>query len=86
MKKLEKLITGQGEDYTTRCLLDYDYIKKNYRLISIDLSWQKELDAGPKAIQIEFVGELRKLGNNDNADNDKSMFVLKFLDKIKELD
>ena len=36
------------------------YIKNNYRLITVDLSRQKELDADPKAIeQIEFVGKLK---------------------------
>ena len=30
---------------------DYDYIKIGYRLIAVDLSRQKELDAYPKAIQ-----------------------------------
>ena len=36
------------------------YIKNNYRLIAVDLSRQKELDADPKAIeQIEFVGKLK---------------------------
>ena len=39
-KKTRKL-TGQGEDYTTGCLLDYEYIKKYYRLIAVDLSRQK---------------------------------------------
>ena len=59
---IRKLTTGQGEDYTTRCLLNYDYIKNHYRLIAVDLSRQKELDADPKAIQqIEFVGQLKKL-------------------------
>ena len=50
--KLEnrKLTTGQGEDYTTGCLLDYEYIKDHYRLIAVDLSRQKQLDADPKAI------------------------------------
>ena len=38
MKKLENLEKGQGEDYTTGCLLDYDYIKNHYRLIAVDLS------------------------------------------------
>ena len=33
-------------------------MKNHYRLIVIDLSRQKELDADPKAIhQIEFVGQ-----------------------------
>ena len=26
---IRKLTTGQEEDYTTECLLDYDYIKKS---------------------------------------------------------
>ena len=44
-----KLTTGQG-DYTTGCLLDYDYIKNNYRLIAVDLSRQQELGTVPKVI------------------------------------
>ena len=32
-------------------LLDYNYIRNHYRLISLDVSRQKELDAEPKAIQ-----------------------------------
>ena len=42
---IRKLTTGQGEDYTTECLLDYDYIKTHYRLIAVDLNKQKELHA-----------------------------------------
>ena len=37
--------------------------------------------------QIEFVGRLKKLDDNDNATddrNDQSMFVLTILEKIKE--
>ena len=60
-KEIRKLTTGQGQDYTTGCLLDDDYIKNRYRLIEVDLSRQKELDAYPKAIQqVEFVGQLKK--------------------------
>ena len=56
-EEIRKLTTGQGEDYTTGCLLDYEYIKNHYRLIASDLSRQKELDADPKTIQqIKFVG------------------------------
>ena len=59
-EKTRKLTKGQGEDYTTGCLLDYDYIKNHYRLKAFDLSSQKELDADPKAIQqIEFVVQLK---------------------------
>ena len=50
-EEIRKLTTGQGEDYTTECLLDCDYIKNHYRLIAVDLSRQKKLDAEPKAIQ-----------------------------------
>ena len=54
-----KLTTGQSEDYTTGCLLNYEYIKNHYRLIAVDLSRQNELDADPKVIQeIEFVRQL----------------------------
>ena len=43
--------TGQGDDYTTGCLLDFAYFeKKNYRLIAVDLSKQKALDADSRAI------------------------------------
>ena len=59
-EEIGKLTTGEGEDYTTGCLLEYDYIKNNYRLIAVDLSRQKEIDTDPKAIQqIEFVGQLK---------------------------
>ena len=43
---------GQSDDYTTNCLLDFAYLKKNYRLIAADLSKQKALDADSRAIQL----------------------------------
>ena len=49
--EVRKISTGQGDDYTTGCLLDFAYFEKNYRLIAADLSKQKALDADPKAIQ-----------------------------------
>ena len=59
------------------------FIKNHYRLIVINLSRQKELDADSKAIQqIEFVGQLKKLNADNN--NDESMSVLTILEKIKE--
>ena len=51
-RELKKVMIGKGEDYTTESLLDYDYFKKNYRLVAVDLSKQKELDADPRAIQL----------------------------------
>ena len=45
-----KIATGQGDDYTTGCLLDYSYFKENYKMIAIDLSKQQILDVDPRAI------------------------------------
>ena len=57
-------IAGKGDNYSTGCLLDYDYFKKNYQLIAVDLSKQRELDADPRAIQqIEFIGMLKTKSN-----------------------
>ena len=50
-KNIRKIATGQGDDYTTGCLLDYFYIKDHYKMIAIDLSKQQALDAYPIAIQ-----------------------------------
>ena len=46
---------GKGEDYTAGSLLDYNYFKKHYKLVAVDLAKQKVLVADPRAIQqIEF--------------------------------
>ena len=47
-RELKKVRIGKGEDYTTGSLLDYDYFKKHYKLVAVDLSKQKELDADPR--------------------------------------
>ena len=57
--EIRKIATGKGDDYTTGCLLDYQYFKDHYQLIAFDLSKQKELDADLRAIQqIGFYGML----------------------------
>ena len=54
----------KGEDYTTGPLFDFNYFNKHYKLVAVDLSKQKELDADPRAIQqIEFK---YMLGTNSN--------------------
>ena len=54
-----KIATGKGDDYTTGCLLDYQYFKDPFQLIAVDISEQKELYADPRAIQqIMFYGKL----------------------------
>ena len=63
-ENIQKITTGRGDDYTTGCLLDYNYFKKHYKMIAIDLSKQQALDADPKAIQqINFTGNIS--GNNN---------------------
>ena len=71
--------------FTTGCLLDFDYIKSPYRLIVVDLSRQKELDANPKASQqIEFVGQLKNV-DSVNADGVRcTIHILTILEKSKE--
>ena len=57
--EIRKIATGKGDDYTTGCLLDYQYFKNHYKLTAVHLSKQKELDPDPRAIQqIEFYGML----------------------------
>ena len=54
----------KGDNYATGCLLHYDYFKKNYQLIAVDLSKQRELHADPQAIQkIKFIGMLKTRSN-----------------------
>ena len=50
-RELKKVMIGKGEDYTTGSLLDFNYFDKHYKLVAVDLSKQKELDADPRAIQ-----------------------------------
>ena len=51
-------------DYTIGCLLDYIYFKNFYKMIVVDVSKQKALDADPKAIQqINFTTNLDRAGN-----------------------
>ena len=58
--EIRKTETGQGDDYTTGCSLDYQYFKDHYNLIAVDLSKQRELDVDSRAVQqIEFYGMLK---------------------------
>ena len=56
---IRKSTTGQGNDYTTACLLDYNYFNKHYKMTAIDLSKQQALDADLNATQqINFTRNL----------------------------
>ena len=41
---IRKIEIGAGDDYTTSCLLHYNYINNYYKIIAIDLSKQQGLD------------------------------------------
>ena len=75
-KNIRKNVTGQGDDYTTGCLLDYPYFRENYKMTTIDLSKQPALDADPRAIQqINFAANLDRAANT-------AMFF--FIEEAKE--
>ena len=39
-ENIQKIATGQGDDYTTSCLLDYNYLKNYYKIIALVFSKQ----------------------------------------------
>ena len=55
---------SRNNDFTTGNLLDYDYFKKHYKLIAIDLSKQQVLQENEDLIQqINFIGRLEEAAN-----------------------
>ena len=67
------------EFYTTGCLLDFASFEKNYRLIAVDLSKQKALDADSRAIQqIIFTGKIKATEANTRV------IIYYILEKSKE--
>ena len=75
-ENIRKITIGQGDDYTTGCLLDYTYFKKYYKMIAEDLSKQQALDADPKRIQ-----QINFTANLDRARNTRFYFILQ---EVKE--
>ena len=70
-ENIRKITAGQGDDYTTGCLLDYIYFKNHYRMTAVDLSKQQALDADAKSIQ-----QNNFTTNLDRADNTRFSFIL----------
>ena len=70
-ENLRKITIGQGDNYTTGCLLDYTYFKK-YKMIAVDLSKQQALDADPEGIQ-----QINFTANLDRNENTRYYFILK---------
>ena len=55
---------SRNNEYATGNLLDYDYFKKHYKLIAIDLSKQQVLQENEDLIQqINFIGKLEEAAN-----------------------
>ena len=70
-ENIRKIATGQGDGYTTGCLLDYVYFKNYYKMIVVDLIKQQALDADAKSIQ-----QSSFTANLDRAENTRIYFVL----------
>ena len=70
-ENIRAITTGQGDGYTTGCLLDYIYCKNHYKMIAVDLSKKQELDADPKVIQ-----QIKFSANLDRAGNTRFYFIL----------
>ena len=75
-ENIRKFFIGQGDDYTTGCLLDYSYFKENYKMIAINLSKQQALDADPRVIQ-----QINFTANLDREENITMFFIV---EKAKE--
>ena len=77
----EKIIDiSKNNEYTTGDLLDYDYFKKYYKLIAIDLSKQQVLQENKDLIQqISFIGRLEEAVNVFIIIEKKENTILEFL-------
>ena len=67
---IRKITTGQRDDYTAGCLLEYIHFKNYYKMIVVDLSKQQGLDAYLKAIQ-----QINFTANLDRAVNTRIYFI-----------
>ena len=75
-ENIREIATGQGDDYTTGCLLDYSHFNNCYKMILIDLSKQQVFDADPRAIQqINFTA---------NLDRDRNTTMFFIIEEVKE--
>ena len=67
-----KIAICQDNDYTTWFLLDYSYLKKNYKLVAIDLIKEPALHTDPREMQqIKFIGDI------DRVEDATMFFIIK---------
>ena len=70
---------SRNNEFTTGNLLDYDYFKKYYKLIAIDLSKQQVLQENEDLIQqISFIGKVEEAANVFIIIEKKENTILKF--------
>ena len=62
--------TSYNNDYKTGNLLDFAYLKKNYRLIAVDLNKQSKLKDSQ---QISFIGKLLNTQCFSSSKNQKKL-------------
>ena len=76
----EKIIDiRRNNEYTTDNLLDYDYFKKYYKLIAIDLSKQQVLQENEDLIQqTNCIGRLTEAANVSIIIEKKEHTILEF--------
>ena len=76
----EKIMdVSRNNEYTTGNLLDYDYFKKYYKLIALDLSKQQVLQENKDLVQqINFIGRLTEAANVFIIIEKKEHTILKF--------
>ena len=68
---IRKIVTSQGDDYITVCLLDCNYFKNYYNMIAIDLIKQQAFDAVPKVVQ-----QMTITGNLDREGGATTFFII----------
>ena len=72
---IKKIQVDQDDDYSTVCLLEYNYFKDYYKVIAMGLSKQQALETDPKAIQkINVTGKL--LQGEDRNDSTTIVFII----------
>ena len=83
----EKIIdVSRNNEYTTGNLLDYNYFKKHYKSIAIDLSKQQVLQENEDLIQqINFIGKLEEAANVFIIIEKKENTILEFSQNLANI-
>ena len=74
---ISEIATGQSNDYTTVCLLDYPYFEQYYVLIWIDLIKQQKLNANPE--------EMKQTSFTVNLDRARNTQMFSIIGEAKEI-